>query len=156
MLTRRRIAALSALLLAGCLAGCGVSVPTDPEGTLDRVRGGELRAGASASGSLVTVDGDRLGGSLVELVDGFAASIDARVDWTVGSEEELVDALEAGELDLAVGGMTDQTPWSDRVAVTRGYTGIAGASRSVVILLPLGENAWQSEIERYLDTEVAR
>jgi ABC-type amino acid transport substrate-binding protein len=132
-------------------------MPTDPDGTLDRVRDGELRAGASASGSLVTVDGERVDGSLVDLVDEFAASVGAEVEWTVGSEEELVDALEAGSLDLAVGGMTDQTPWSDRIAVTRGYTGIPGSEgRTVVMFVPMGENAWQSEIERYLDAEVGR
>ncbi|WP_019181271.1 hypothetical protein [Microbacterium yannicii] len=157
MLTRRRITALSALLLVGCLSGCGLAVPADPDGTLDRVRGGELRAGASASGSLVTVNGDEVDGSLVELVEGFGASLEAEVEWTVGSEEELVDALEAGSLDLAVGGMTDRTPWSDRVGVTRGYTGIPGSDgRTVVMLVPMGENAWQSELERHLDAEVGR
>lgn len=137
------------------VAGCGVTVPTDPQGTLDRVRDGELRAGATASGHLVTVTAGGVGGSLATLVEGFAESIDARVTWTVGSEEDLVTALESGEIDLAIGGMTEATPWSDRVAVTRAFDGVAGAEHPVVLLVPLGENAWQSAIERYLDEEVA-
>ncbi len=73
------------------------------------------------------------------------------------SEESLVDGLESGALDLAVGGMTDPTPWSDRVSVTRGFTGIPGAEDTpVVFLLPMGENATQSALERYLDEELAR
>ncbi|MFC8680924.1 hypothetical protein ACFT30_05335 [Microbacterium ureisolvens] len=151
----RRAWSVPLLVIALCAAGCGVTVPTDPQGTLDRVRGGELRAGASPSGELVTVDGEDVGGSLAELVEGFAESVDARVTWTVGSEEDLVDALESGELDLAVGGMTDATPWTQRVAATRGYESIRGAHGPVVLLVPLGENAWQAALEGYLDEEVA-
>ena len=143
---------LLAILLSA--AGCGVTVPSDPQGTLDRVRGGELRAGASASGELVTVDGTDVGGPLAVLIEGFAESEDAKVTWTVGSEEDLVDGLESGELDLVIGGMTEATPWSQRAAVTRAYD-IPGAGGPVVLLLPLGENAWQAAIEGYLDKEVA-
>ena len=138
------------------LAGCGVTIPADPDGTLDRVRGGDLRAGASASGQLVTIDGDEVGGSLAELVEDFAETLDARVEWTVGSEEELVHGLESGDLDLAIGGMTDQTPWADRVAVTRAYAAVPGADAPVVMLLPMGENAWQAELEGFLDRELER
>lgn len=139
--------------MTACLAGCGVAIPTDPEGTLDRVRGGELRAGASASGQLVTIDGRAVGGSLAEIVEDFAETLDARVEWTVGSEEELVDGLESGDLDIAIGGMTDRTPWTNRVAVTRAFS-VPSADVPVVMLLPMGENAWQAELESYLDQEL--
>lgn len=152
----RRVWSVPLLVLTLCVAGCGLTVPSDPQGTLDRVRGGEVRAGASASGDLVTVDGRGVGGSLAELVEGFAESVHAKVTWTVGSEEDLVDGLEAGKLDLAIGGMTDATPWSTRVAVTRGYDSVPGAKAPVVLLVPLGENAWQAAIEGYLDREAAR
>jgi ABC-type amino acid transport substrate-binding protein len=152
----RRVWSVPLLAVALCTAGCGITVPSDPQGTLDRVSGGELRAGASASGELVTVDGSDVGGALADLVEGFAESIDAKVTWTVGSEEDLVDGLESGDLDLAVGGMTDATPWSSRVAVTRAYDSIPGAHRPIVLLVPLGENAWQAALERYLDRELAQ
>ena len=151
---RRLLAIMMLMLGATVLAGCGVSIPADPEGTLDRVSGGVLRAGASPSDGLVDVDvrTDTVSGPLADVVDGFARSRGARVEWTVASEEELVDALEKGRLDLAVGGITDATPWSDRVSVTRGFPGIPGADgRSVVLLLPMGENALQSALEAYLD-----
>lgn len=152
----RRAGAVPILVVTACLAGCGVQIPTDPEGTLDRVRGGELRAGASASGQLVTIDRGAVGGSLAEIVEGFAESLDARVEWTVGSEEELVEGLESGDLDLAIGGMTDRTPWTDRVAVTRAFSSMPSADAPVVLLLPMGENAWQVELESYLDQELER
>lgn len=150
---------LSVLTLVGAvtlaLTACGISIPTDPEGSLDRVDGGVLRVGASPSDGLVDVDGDTVEGPLPDLMQKFAATRDASVEWTVGSEEDLVDALESGALDLAIGGMTDATPWTEKVSVTRAYDDLPGASgRSVVLLLPMGENALQSAVETFLDGEV--
>lgn len=140
------------------LTGCALTVPTDPQGTLHHVEtSGHLRAGATPIGDALVVDDDHVSGPLVDLIEGFADEHGARVEWTVGSEETLVDALESGELDLAVGAMTDATPWSDRVSVTRGYPGLAGSGDArLVALLPLGENALQSALETYLDEESER
>ncbi|BDV29622.1 hypothetical protein [Microbacterium terricola] len=152
--TRTTAAALTMLLAAG-LTGCGLTIPTDPDGTLGRITDGMLRAGASPSAGLVTVEGDEVSGPLADLVEGFAREHGAEVTWIVDSEEDLVDDLADGELDLAVGGMTDATPWTTLVSVTRGYPGIPGADGApVVMLLPLGENALQSALETYLDQEV--
>ncbi|MHC2998281.1 hypothetical protein OB08_03140 [Microbacterium sp. HJ5] len=148
-----------AAIVVGCaavLVGCGLQIPTDPDGSLDRITGGELRVGASPSGELVVVDGGDVDGPLADLVEGFAQERGATVEWTVDSEEDLVDDLEKGELDLAIGGMTAATPWSARVSVTRGYPGIAESrGADVAVLLPLGENALQSALEAYLDREVS-
>uniref|UniRef100_UPI00350E438C ABC transporter substrate-binding protein n=1 Tax=Microbacterium sp. 3J1 TaxID=861269 RepID=UPI00350E438C len=150
----RLVSAAVALLLSTSLAGCGLSVPADPEGTLQSVTGGELRVGVSPDPGLVSRD-DPPTGSIPDLVTGFADSLDAEVDWTIGSEETLVGMLERGDLDLVAGGMTDQTPWLDKAGVSRGYPGIDGAGdRTLVMLVPLGENAFLSALERYLDEEV--
>jgi len=151
----RRLRAALVLALAAGLTACGI--PADPEGTLSRIDAGTVRVGASPHGELVVVDGRDVSGPLADLVEGFAASRGAQVEWTVDSEEALVDDLEGGRLDLAIGGMTDQTPWVERASATRGYTGIPGAGEaSVVILLPLGENATQAALESYLDRELPR
>lgn len=157
-IVRYLVGALAAALAAAAFAGCGIRVPTDPEGTLDRVTGGELRAGVSPSDGLATATGSGAGaevsGPLPSVIEEFAADRDATVTWTVGSEEDLVDLLERGELDLAIGGMTDATPWSERVSVTRAYPTLPGADgRRVVVFVPLGENAMQSAVETYLDRE---
>jgi ABC-type amino acid transport substrate-binding protein len=147
------ILALLATVLTTSLTGCGITIPTDPNGTLDDIRGGTLRAGVSLSEGLAreTPDGTPRG-PVIELVDEFAAEQDARVEWTIDSEERLVDMLESGDLDIAVGGMTDQTPWTDRAGVTRGYTDIEGSGgRSIVMLVPLGENELLSTLEGFLD-----
>jgi len=154
---KRTVAAVTMLIAATVLSGCGIRIPADPDGTLDRITDGTLRVGASPSGSLVVTTDGQPEGSLVDLVEGFAEERDARVEWTVDSEEDLVDGLAAGGLDLAIGGMTDNTPWADRVSVTRGYPDVPGAGgASVVILLPMGENALQAALEAYLDEELSR
>ncbi|MFJ6549017.1 hypothetical protein [Microbacterium sp. NPDC091676] len=154
---RRLIGALAGLLVATALGGCGMTVPADPDGTLDRVSGGELRVGTSPEPGLVEIDGGEPRGPVVDLVDDFAASIDADVTWTVATEESLVGMLETGDLVLVAGGLTPDTPWIDKAGVTRGYPGIEGAGdRELVMLVPLGENAFLSALEASLDEEVDR
>ncbi|KQR37665.1 hypothetical protein ASF80_16595 [Microbacterium sp. Leaf159] len=156
-LLRRVVASAAGLLVALGLAGCGLTIPEDPDGTLASVSGGELRVGFSPDPGLIAeaVDGRDPTGSLPDLVTGFAAGIDADVEWTEGSEESLVRMLESGDLDLITGGMTSDTPWIDKAGITRGYAGIDGADgREIVMLVPLGENAFLSALERYLDEEV--
>lgn len=153
---RRVAGGAMALILAAALSACGLTIPSDPDGTLDSVRGGELRVGVSPDPGLVRVpdEGDPTG-PIPDLVLDFADSIDAEVEWTDASEETLVGMLEAGDLDLVAGGITEDTPWLDKAGLTRGYADIEGADgRRIVMLVPLGENAFLSELERFLDEEV--
>lgn len=150
----RRFAA--GLALGALLAGCAVvpTIPADPDGTLGRiVSSGTLRAGASPGGGLIRVDGDVVTGAEADLVAGFAASLDAGVVWRVGGEEELVAALERGEIDLLAGGLTEDSPWADRVSLTRAYatSELEGRTIGHVLAVPLGENATLFALEAWLD-----
>jgi ABC-type amino acid transport substrate-binding protein len=150
---RRTLCALTAVMLLST-TGCGLTMPTDPDGTLDSVRGEVLHVGISANGGLTVVDdeGDHTG-SEVEAVEGFAEHLDARIDWTVGSEEALVRALERGDLDLVAAGLTDATPWAEHAGMTRPYTEVDGAdgtTHKLVMLVPMGENAFLTELETFL------
>jgi len=135
------------------LAACGVTVPTDPDGTLDRVRGSELRVGVSPHEPwTVTTDGAPTGLE-VDLVEGFAETLDADVVWTSGGEVELVGDLERGDLDLVIGGLTASSPWTSHAAVTVAYVTVTdpdGKPEGHVMLTPMGENAFLVELERYL------
>jgi polar amino acid transport system substrate-binding protein len=121
-----------AVLLAVGAAGCGI--PRDPESTLDRVRGGTLRAGITASEPWTTLEGGRPGGVEVQLVEQFAHELGAKVEWVDGSEAELIGALEVRELDLVVGGLTADTPWQSKAAITRSY-----ATTRVVVAVPASQ-----------------
>ena len=143
-LTRAFIAAVVGIGLSATLGGCG-SIPRDPDGTLARVQREEvLRAGASPSA--VT---DRE----VELVEGFAADLGAEVEWTRDGETALVADLESGRLDVVVGGLHADSPWADKVGLTRAYAESVEDGRTVkhVMAVPMGENAMLVRLERYLD-----
>ena len=144
--------------LAFALAGCAAGFPADPEGTLERVRGGELRVGVSPRPPwtvLPATDGADADptGSEVTLAEAFAEHLDAEVTWIVGGEEELIGQLERSELDLVVGGLTAESPWQGKAALTYPYgttTGPGGKPEKRVMAAPLGENAYLVELEAFL------
>jgi ABC-type amino acid transport substrate-binding protein len=155
----RSVAVLLASLLL--LAGCGTSYPADPSGTLERVRDGTLRVGASANGSWVKVSsgngsdvrGEDVQGSEAELVRGFASRLGAEIEWVSGTEYVLAEDLKHGELDLVIGGLDDKTPWATHAGLTMPYTESRdghGSRHRHVMLVPLGENAFLLELDRYL------
>jgi polar amino acid transport system substrate-binding protein len=108
------------LLLAAVLA-VGCQYPRDPEGTLDRVRGGVMRVGVTHVDPWVKLDGGTPSGVEVELLERFARTIDAEVEWVEGSETELMEALHGRQLDVVVAGLTRRSEWQRVVALTRPF-----------------------------------
>lgn len=149
-------------LVAVLLSACGVHIPSDPEGTLEQIRtSGELRVGVSPNPPFTTLpvaEGQAPGGTEVELVTGFAQSVGAQPVWVIGGEEALVKKLEAGEIQVLIGGLTAKSPWSTKVALTRPYVTTPEDGKQVkhVMAAVPGENALLSELERYLDGDGGR
>lgn len=154
---RRAAAAVGCGSLVIALTGCLGTVPMDPDGSLDAVTGGTLRVGVSVDPDVAEAGrsaDDAPRGPLVDLASEYAESIDARVSWTTAGEETLVGMLEDGDIDLAIGGFSAETPWAERVGATRGYADLPGLDgRTVVWLVPAGENALLSDLELFLDGE---
>lgn len=108
------------LLCAWIAAGC--DLPRDPDGTLARVQGGTLRVGIIEHPPWASViEGAPPRGVEVELIKEFAAELNARPEWVGGGEQTHIEALKAGELDLVIGGLTAETPWSAEIGVTNPY-----------------------------------
>ncbi len=152
--TRRR--ACRSLLLGlvlTTLVGCA-TVPADTEGTTDRVRGGVLRVGLTHNPPWVDATDPAVPrGTEAALVEELATALDAEPEWTTGSEAALVTALHEGRLDLVAGGFTDDTPWSQQVAMTAPYTEERdGSGRTLkhVLLTRAGENRFLTTVERFL------
>lgn len=111
---------LLVLIAAVTLSAC--QYPRDPEGTLDRVRGGTLRVGVSESDPWVKLPaGEPPGGVEVELIKEFARTLDARVEWVEGSESDLMAALGGRQLDVVIGGFTRRSVWMSEAALTRPF-----------------------------------
>lgn len=139
------------------LAGCGM--PSDPDDTLEQVRGDVLTVGVTESRDRVaSIEGDEATGLEPDLMRDFAATVDADVVFVEGSEAELIDLLERGAIDIAIGGFLDDTPWADRAATTLPYeetTDATGATQRHVLLTPLGENAFLLALDRFLTEDGA-
>jgi polar amino acid transport system substrate-binding protein len=115
-----RISILWSIPLSG-LPGAGCDLPRDPEGTLQRAIGGELRVGLSPREPWTRLEGEAAGGFEADLVAEFARELGAKIVYFAGSESELLSALERYELDLVIGGLTQSSPWRDRVGISRPY-----------------------------------
>ena len=135
-----------------CLvAGC--HFPDDPDGTLDRVQNGTLRVGLSAREPWTGVVDGKPAGPEARLVEDLAAELNAKVEWVVGAESDLLTALEQRDLDLVVGGFTNDTPWKERVGLTEPYLKLEDESEHTekhVIAVAPGENRWLMRVEQFL------
>lgn len=128
------------LLAAALLAGCG-AIPSDLDGTLERVRGERrFRVGVIASPAPLAPDRARA------LIAGLSSATGARASLELGAAESLLHRLEAGELDLVLGEFAETSPWKHQVTISepvaaRGPTVLAAAARN-------GENAWIALLSR--------
>jgi hypothetical protein len=145
-----RAAMRNALCSIVALAGLACGLPRDSNGTLDHVRGHELRAGVSAHPPWDSVSAGQVTGVEPRLIDQLARGLGARAVFRVGTEAELLEALEHRDLDVVAAGLHDDSPWKGRVALTRPYfTDNTRGIRYVLATAP-GENAWLVQVERFL------
>lgn len=130
------------LLLTGC------DLPRDPEQTFERVGGGTLRVGITADPPWTTFEDAQPGGIEATLVEQFAESLHAHVQWTNGSEAELMERLHEGHLDVVIGGLDDASPWTTHSGFTRPY--ITFAEKRHVMAVRQGENRFLLELDTFL------
>lgn len=155
MLKIRAVVPGLALFLS--LTSCGITIPQDPEGTLEKVTGGILRVGVSENAEWVQLPpGGDPEGIEPGLVEEFADTLDATIEWVPGAEHELADDLFNGELDMAIGGLGADTPWIKEAGITRPYTETTderGKTVQHIMLVPLGENAFLLKLDQFLQEQ---
>jgi polar amino acid transport system substrate-binding protein len=120
------VAVAVAVLLSAC------QFPRDPDGTLDRATGGTIRVGVGQRMPWAGWDGDRPVGAEVELVTAMAAHLHARIEWSRGSDGELLEALGKRALDVVAAGLEATSPWRSAVTFTRSII----TTRSVLAVPP--------------------
>lgn len=133
-------------LLALCACG---PYPRDPEDTLEDVRGGILRVGAVEGPQVMQRSDGGAVGPEAELVEGFARSIDARVEWTWLAPEEALERLERFELHLVAAGLKKGSPWGGRIGMSRPWRGSGDTAR--VLAVPPGENGFLVALDRFIE-----
>jgi hypothetical protein len=96
-------------------------MPRDPQKTSARVKEGTLRAGAMVNPPWSWSHGHEVRGVEVEAVQRMAAGLGSKVEWTFGSESDLLEGLQAFQLDLVVGGLQGDTPYRPKLGLSRPY-----------------------------------
>jgi polar amino acid transport system substrate-binding protein len=149
-----RLAALF-LSAAPLLSACGTiaALPADVDGTYDRASDGNLVVGVSEHLPWVNVDDDtgEVTGIEADLLNSFARSINAEIEWHPGPESVLAEQIRDGEVDIVVGGLTTSAPWSSHMALTRSYATVE--EENMVMGVRLGENELLVALERHLARE---
>jgi ABC-type amino acid transport substrate-binding protein len=153
-MSRLILALLSTTFVCLLAAGCGLTIPADPEKTLERVTGSTMRVGVSPNPPWTDIRGaGEPSGTEVDLVREFAGTLQAQVEWVVAGEQPLIAALERGELELVIGGFTSETPWTEQAAITKPYAETKdpeGKRKKLVMASPMGENAFLLALEKFL------
>ena len=80
-----------------------------------------MRVGVSDNEPWVNLDGPEPTGVEPEIVRRFAEELGAEIHWVQGDSEELVEALEGGQLDVVIAGFTRTSQYKRKVALTRPY-----------------------------------
>ena len=141
---RLRAALLAALALT---TACGL--PRDADGALDHIQNGTMRVGVADNPPWVAVADTEVAGIEPTLVAELAGQLGAHIKTVHGSETRLLESLHRRELDIVIGGFTDDSPWKREVALTTPYHEDR-QGRKHVLALPPGENRWLVRVERYL------
>ncbi len=98
-----------------------IHFPKDAEDTLEKVRGHTLRVGFTRAEPWVYPSDTGAQGIEANIVTEFAKTLNAKIDWVEGTEEQLYRALRRNEIDILIGGITDKSPWKDQVGLTKPY-----------------------------------
>lgn len=102
---------------------------------MSSIEGGTLYIGVTENPPWITQQGQQPRGLEADLLNTFAETMNAYIEWHWGSENELLQALKHHQLDIVAGGLTSNTRINQLVATTRPYytthyaLGFQGANR---------------------------
>ena len=107
-----------------------------------------MRVGITESPPWTVLDGEPSGVE-VDLIERFAEELDASIEWTEGSEYEVFTALEERSVDVVIGGIRADNPYSAHATLTTEYY------KDHVMAVPFGENGWLVTLEEFLVSDPA-
>lgn len=98
---------------------------------------------------VVEQEGGKLGGfdiSLLEEMSHHWFGTEDGFEVLTGSEDELLNKLSGGEIDLILGGVTPQRQWIDRVDFSQAYSGPPVISKHIAAILPQNDSAFRAQV----------
>ena len=124
---------VSILALVQISVGC--DFPRDPRGTLEGVRNDTMRVGIVDNEPWTRMEGGRVSGIEVGLLEDFAKKLGAETSFVSGTTPELLEAAKEAEVDVLVGGFTSTSPGVSE-GKEAGVTGPYLITRTVVGVPP--------------------
>lgn len=149
--------------MALLLLGACENFPGDPKNTTAEVRGAVLKVGVIENPPWASARGGDATGIEVDLLERFAATLDAEVEWSPVPTEAGFEKLKKGEIHLLIGGLLQSTPYSRHAGLTRPYVIIPRPGETVLGLFQKkdrhvmagvrGENRLFVLLENFLKTQ---
>lgn len=118
MVIRRSFFKISIAIIA-ILYSC--DIPKDPNKTFSKAKGDTLRVGIANSGARADFNNGKPKGIEVEIIKGFAESINTEIKWIPGSQQQIIDLLKEYQLDIAIGGFTKGSAFKKHAGFTNYY-----------------------------------
>lgn len=149
--------AIVSLALSLVLAACD-DYPKDPNHTLERAKAsGVLEVGLVVNPPWVARGGDGPQGSEVAQLRAFAAAHGMEPVWHYVSLREAEAGLKDGSLHVVAGGITKTHGEKLGLSATRPHSELMadGEKHALVMLVPAGENAFITALERQLAQQEA-
>lgn len=107
------------LFISLTLLGC--RYPKNIERDMSSIEGGTLYIGVTENPPWIIRQDQQPRGLEADLLNAFADTLNATVEWQWGSENELLQALKHHQLDIVAGGLTSNTRISQLAAATRPF-----------------------------------
>ncbi|MHA6280524.1 transporter substrate-binding domain-containing protein [Salinimicrobium sp. CAU 1759] len=130
------------ILLFTVIAAC--TFPKDSKDSFEEARNSALKVGLTENPPYVILQGEEPKGFEVEMLREFASKEGLKVEFSKGSESELVNKLHKFELHIVAGGMDKKTVWKKEAGLTTTY------DDRHVFLIPKGENRLLEHLEKFI------
>ena len=119
------------------LSNCSCQFPADPYQTLNHIKSSKMLI----IGTCFAEINNNIKNKEVMLVQKIALSLQAKILWKKGNQEDLYRELRNNNLNLVVCQIRDNSPWKEKLAFTQPYY-IDKKNTAYVAAIQQGENAW--------------
>jgi hypothetical protein len=138
-----RLYVLMAFIAGSSLVGC--DLPRDPEETLEKVRGQELRVGVLKFGE--NAEKDR------PVVERLARRLGSKPVYVEGDAHALFEDLKRGGLHLVIGGVPESTPFKKELGLSKPVGPLLRAheDQKRVLAVRPGENAFLLRVNQAIE-----